>query len=354
MAKKSRIKKILVIFLEVLLIFGIVEGLLRVSGIDRAGTEQFYSDIYDPFTRFMPGARNPYTQIHEFINNKGFRGADFDNRKPPNVFRIVCLGDSRIFGMVPFQDAFPTILQNLLNEGPRKKRYEVINAGIPGTNLYQHRLFFENVFKNVAMDLVLLMPEPNYREDMKRFRDAMSRPGYVMIYQIQNLFSHTAIFRVLRRVVKGGAKTSVREDSEIQGTRNISQDAYLSDYREDLKKMLLLTRDRNCKLVLLSNINFNSVRQVVEAQLNPDDADYSAAARRVSDDLPAFQFARANNLLFIDLIKNFIVLNQNEPGLWVDDTHPGPIGNRIIAEKIAGTLSENGLLPDKIRDDLQH
>ena len=350
MKKKGQIKKDLLIFLEVMLLFGIVEGMLRVSGKDRVGAEKHYSNIYDPITTFVPGAQNPYTQVQEFINKKGLRGADFDKRKPRNVFRIICLGDSRTFGMVHFDNAFPTILQDILNQGPRKKRYEVINAGIPGTNLYQQRLFFENSFKNTDMDLILLLPEPNYRADIKRFRDAMSRPEYEKTYKVRKLLSHSAIFRVLRKWTRGKPKSLVLDDSQLKSPQNFSQEAFLSDFREDLAKMLELAKKRKSGLVLLSNINPKSVGRIIDAKVGSEDENYNSTARKLSDELPAFEFAEKNGLLFIDLAKDFLLMNQTEPGLWVDETHPGPLGNRIIAKKIARTLSEHHLIPDFYSD----
>ena len=54
---------------------------------------------------------------------------EYDEKKDPNIRRIVGLGDSFVFGTVPYEFHFLTLLDNKL------KNSEVINMGIPGTNL---------------------------------------------------------------------------------------------------------------------------------------------------------------------------------------------------------------------------
>jgi lysophospholipase L1-like esterase len=69
------------------------------------------------------------------INSLGFRGRDFQPRKPPGVFRIVCLGESSTFGFHNSDTGtYPFFLQHLLETGGTGSRVEVINAGFPYYN----------------------------------------------------------------------------------------------------------------------------------------------------------------------------------------------------------------------------
>ncbi len=69
------------------------------------------------------------------INALGFRGRDFEPRKPPGVFRIVCLGESSTFGFHNSDTGtYPYLLQTLFEPRPGRPRVEVINGGFPYYN----------------------------------------------------------------------------------------------------------------------------------------------------------------------------------------------------------------------------
>lgn len=63
------------------------------------------------------------------LNSKGFKDVEFSKEKKIGVFRILGIGDSFVFGVVPHQYNFLTVLENKLNQG--NKSFEVINMGIP-------------------------------------------------------------------------------------------------------------------------------------------------------------------------------------------------------------------------------
>jgi lysophospholipase L1-like esterase len=72
------------------------------------------------------------------INSLGFRGPEISARKPSGSLRIVCLGDSRTFGIwmdkggFRFNNDYPAALEQLLHEQTGSERVEVINAGVIG------------------------------------------------------------------------------------------------------------------------------------------------------------------------------------------------------------------------------
>jgi len=69
-------------------------------------------------------------------NSLGIRGPDHPRQPPPGVFRITVSGDSVTMGHgVREEDAYPAVLERLLNEGSGDDRFEVINLGISGLNI---------------------------------------------------------------------------------------------------------------------------------------------------------------------------------------------------------------------------
>ena len=69
-----------------------------------------------------------------YINSKGYRGREFDFKKPPGTTRIVFYGGSTVFDVnVNEPDDWPHRVEALLRQKGLSK-IEAINAGIPGLN----------------------------------------------------------------------------------------------------------------------------------------------------------------------------------------------------------------------------
>jgi lysophospholipase L1-like esterase len=64
------------------------------------------------------------------VNNFGLRGKDIVRAKG-DAFRVVCIGESTTMGQTLFaaDRPWPEVLQGLLDQQPRQRRVEVINAG---------------------------------------------------------------------------------------------------------------------------------------------------------------------------------------------------------------------------------
>ena len=141
--------KILFSFLTFLFCLGILEAGSRVllfvkNRID--SPQQREAVIQEKgFVRLKPHYSHKNDKTGEFfsINALGFRGREIARRPSAGTLRIVALGGSTTFGVGATDDSrtYPAILEKYLNREstePKKSRYEVINAGIPGalsTNL---------------------------------------------------------------------------------------------------------------------------------------------------------------------------------------------------------------------------
>jgi hypothetical protein len=71
------------------------------------------------------------------INSHGLRDREYPVAKPPDVYRIVMLGDSTTFGWgVPVEQTVAKILERELNklQVPGYSRFEVLNAGVGNYN----------------------------------------------------------------------------------------------------------------------------------------------------------------------------------------------------------------------------
>lgn len=99
---------------------------------------------YDPILGWQnrAGYRGPAFQI----NGLHFRGDEVPAARPPDRQRIICLGDSRTFGIwldlgrFRYDNAYPAPLEELLRAGGAQ--VEVLNAGVVGyTSAHGLRLF---------------------------------------------------------------------------------------------------------------------------------------------------------------------------------------------------------------------
>ncbi len=111
----------------------------------------------------IPGATGRwFNPRHEYdvavtINSQGLRDVEHDYAKPPDVFRILILGDSYVEGMrVPLEQTFGKRLEERLNQAGLPIRFEVIMAGVSAWGTDQALLWFREEGVRYEPDLVLL------------------------------------------------------------------------------------------------------------------------------------------------------------------------------------------------------
>jgi hypothetical protein len=86
----------------------------------------FYSNSYNRW-RGKPFA--PDWNFH--LNSKGFKDVEFNTRKAAGTTRILGIGDSFAFGVVPYEYNYLTLVEQYLKESGHN--VELINMGIPST-----------------------------------------------------------------------------------------------------------------------------------------------------------------------------------------------------------------------------
>ncbi len=111
----------------------------------------FPSNSYDRFRR------KPFSPDYDFrLNSKGFKDIEFKKEKEPGVYRMLGIGDSFTFGIVPYQHNYLTLLEGMLNSRKGGPRYEVINMGIPGGSLDDYLALLVREGLELDPDLVLV------------------------------------------------------------------------------------------------------------------------------------------------------------------------------------------------------
>ncbi len=90
-------------------------------------------------------------------NSKHLRSSrEISYKKNKGVFRILCLGDSILFGYgVNNQETFSYYLEEALNKQAKDIHYEVINASVPGWGPVEYLLFLQNEGYKYQPDIVI-------------------------------------------------------------------------------------------------------------------------------------------------------------------------------------------------------
>ncbi|MEL6150897.1 MAG: SGNH/GDSL hydrolase family protein, partial [Chloroflexota bacterium] len=176
-----------------------------------------YSDFLDEFL-FVPGesvfAGHHYSSYalnlaHPQIGEPGVRGDDVPLEKPDDVFRIVVVGGSTVYGteVETAAEAFPAQLQVMLREVYGLSNIEVINGGVPGYNSWdslanlQFRLMAMEpdivvVYQNVNDIHARIVPPSTYRADNSGYRKIWNQNEVRQIQQDWQWYVPGVLWRI--------------------------------------------------------------------------------------------------------------------------------------------------------------
>jgi hypothetical protein len=159
--------------LALVLAFGCSEFVVRIFYKDETPLFPRYHTDYRYGRYTLRGIRPNATFWHtsvdgswQFVtNSRGFRNTkEFAYEKPPNIIRVLSLGDSQTQGYEVRQDAtFSAVLERYLNT--RSIPAEVINAGVSGFSTAEELVFLENEGRKYQPDIVVLGYYANDFED---------------------------------------------------------------------------------------------------------------------------------------------------------------------------------------------
>ncbi|MBI5239655.1 MAG: hypothetical protein HY926_04225 [Elusimicrobia bacterium] len=125
--------------------------------------------------------------------------------RPPGAFVVLCLGDSFTYGNgAPRDLSYPRQLEGLLNEGGGRRRFVVVNGGVPGHNTSQILATLEARLETVRPDLVILlagMANPWNLRGYHSFRSGRTWSAALLdgLYRVRTFKLAKLLWRDLRR-----------------------------------------------------------------------------------------------------------------------------------------------------------
>jgi lysophospholipase L1-like esterase len=295
--------------------------------------------IFEPdpqlFWRLVPGFNFPGAEI-EGVNSSGFRGKEFSVPKNIGSIRIVCLGCSVTFGE---KTSYPQLLQEILDSSVSGRKFEIINAGIPGYSSFQGLKLFQTRILDLDPDLLTVLYGWNDHWLAQGFSDKEQRQVGKNVAKTQHFFGRSLVYQLINSI-----QWSIREElnSFLQSVTEESEQKYrvsLEDYRNNLKQIVKLARKNGIEVILLTApsgavagmippylLKMEFVRQPDE--LIPIHQNYNQVVRQIARE--------EEGVFLVDIARVFD--ERRDEGFFDDPAkeiiHPNEKGYQLIAQKL--------------------
>jgi hypothetical protein len=300
----------------------------------------FYNESYNRW-RGKPFA--PYGSFH--LNSKGFNDVEFSAKKVAGTTRILGIGDSFAFGIVPYEYNYLTLIgQNLKQSG---HDVEVINMGIPSIGPREYLSLLVNEGLALEPDRVLLsfFIGNDFEESRKRKLISYSYVASLITYVLDHLNKANWIPGDGRYSDNAPSFTdNFYLELELRRSAIFLRDnrAFGTDFATALSHISEIKRlcdSRNIGLTIVLIPDEMQVSKPLQVQV--------IAASRLAP--ASFDFTLPNRLLhakfdelkidYIDLTTEFLAKSRDKRLYRPNDTHWNIAGNELAAQLILRHLS---------------
>jgi lysophospholipase L1-like esterase len=307
-----------------------LETTLRVMGY---GNLEIYQPDAKLYWRLQPN-QDCYTKVDHkpvHINAHGSRGPEFSDEKPAGTIRILSLGDSRTFGWgLTDEETYSRRVQNLaqtyVGDG---RKVEVINAGVNAWSYPQMLVYFREYGLRYHPDYVVLadanlwtqFSEKSSPEFVRQFLRRVWLKNFLRRFALYHYFIEVKLKAFYEQHRAKFIPVDPQQDTLFKEQQQNDPEAL---FRGAIEGVCALAQSNNVKPVLvflpmLDNLNPTNRVGVLEVK--------RAAAKKYAVPLvdPTADLRPGGKELYLD----------------ADPVHFNAQGNRIIAERIFETLTNN-------------
>lgn len=343
----SGVKQTLIIFL---ITFGMTEATFRIYSLINP-TFIFYDSSYN---RYRGKPLSPIQGGN--LNSKGFRGAEYTQAKPANTYRIISLGDSFAFGIVPVQYNYNSRIERQLNRklADQGKQFQLINMGIPGIGPQDYLALLTNEGIQLNPDMVMVslfigndLLEAERAIDKQRewysYSYVLSFVNYII--QVQRKYEGQAYGsneyiddKPSLSVEKFLDNQTARAQIFLKGDRESA--TALNNQMEYIKQIKRICDSKNIKLLVVmipdeTQINLE-VRQQVLAKMNvdPQQIDLKQPNQALA------KILTQEKIPYLDLLDPVMTISKQKLLYKPRDTHWNIAGNRVAAQAITPKIIE--------------
>lgn len=304
------------------------------STLDEMCSLQFSIKVpSEPTQENIPNQHNEYVNINSF----GFRGVEISKEKPENVYRIIMLGGSTLFGYGASSDetTIPGFLQKKFETTDSDFKVEVINAGSSGAYSKTETLYVKHKLLDFDPDLIIVYD--GWNDSRIPYTSHIGERGlagqlYDSVNHLQSIFPYYKTPIVIREI--GRDLISAEEDT------------IATRIDANLDKKVILWKERWNESCLLAQKNDIKTLITIQPMLGTGDRIVTKSEKSTSGllqndfmQLPLYQLQK-----FVDVLPELtnctntadlthVFDGHNEP-IFLDLGHVGEQGSMLISEKI--------------------
>ncbi len=152
------------------------------------------------------------------INSHGLRGEEITKEKQADVFRIIMIGGSTVFGSGSTSDktTIPGYLQDKFNEVELNQKIEVLNAGLPGATSKEEIEYIKNYLFEFNPDFLIIYDGWNDASYVSKtlLKNQEVKEDEPLLFKLQYLPEYRTpfvIYRVFIAPIQGQETNSIDE-----------------------------------------------------------------------------------------------------------------------------------------------
>jgi lysophospholipase L1-like esterase len=263
------------------------------------------------------------TETHISTNSIGIRD-DEVGPKATDEFRVLCMGDSSIFGHgVELPQTFERQLQDRLQKLYPGRKIRVINGGVSGYSSFQGRQFFHELAPKIQPDVVVL---GYYFSDFipDIMEDRLRVPPGTATSTLSRALARSNLYQFIRDEMEKHA----RQEARSTEGRSLVARVTVDDYRDNMSAMIDEAGQTKAKVVLL----------LLDPRATPVPAGQKAYREAMASLATRFKVP------LVDMEGPFGKV-RDRASLFVDEVHPSPAGDAIIADELLAAMKAAGFLP---------
>jgi lysophospholipase L1-like esterase len=308
------------------------EAACRLAGY--SGVEQYRPD-HELGWVLEPGQSTVTTvgRLPVTINQQGFRDEPLASPKHPGAVRIFALGASTTFGWgVKQEEAYPQVLEQMLNDSARASgspvRFEIVNAGVIGYNLWQVGRFMRRIAARYQPDGFIVAYTFNDGWNHAGQLTPHERERVLRGVQRKNLLRASALFNWLTGIRARRVARQAQQDRApnalaiVQTADTTSSPAELATYQASVDSIIRGARDGGLALSFLVPI--------ARGQPGTNQRQEAMIFRATAAGLPLIQLPPLSGA-------------QDPDSIYLPDdaVHPTALGHALLAGRLYQSLCES-------------
>ena len=285
----------------------------------------------EPTQENIPNQHNEYVNINSF----GFRGVEISKEKPENVYRIIMLGGSTLFGYGASSDetTIPGFLQKKFETTDSDFKVEVINAGSSGAYSKTETLYVKHKLLDFDPDLIIVYD--GWNDSRIPYTSHIGERGlagqlYDSVNHLQSVLPYYKTPIVIREI--GGKLAS---DQNLRTWTDANLDKKVILWKERWNESCLLAQKNDIKTLITIQPMLGTGDRIV----TKSEKSTSGLLQNDFMQLPLYQLQK-----FVDVLPELtnctntadlthVFDGHNEP-IFLDLGHVGEQGSMLISEKI--------------------